>query len=112
MADEISKPLVDVKEGVEAEPVPCGFQLTGSKPSREVIPVEPDFSSKTCGKCGKLTVSRIESPDGKVGCLECFVKHLSEGAPKLRVDSLTEACWREVCKEIRVFEDKIRKGSR
>jgi len=32
-------PLTSVREGVEVEPVPCG-------------------------KCGRLTVSRIESPDG------------------------------------------------
>lgn len=36
-----------VREGVEVEPAPCG-------------------------KCGRMTVSRIESPDGEIGCMECL----------------------------------------
>lgn len=87
MADEITKDpplsLVFVQEGVKVEPVPCG-------------------------KCGKLTVSRIESPDGQVGCLECLTDHLLR-PERLPVSTLTETCWSDVCKEIRVFEDKLRK---
>jgi hypothetical protein len=36
-----------VREGVQVEPAPCGL-------------------------CGRTTVNRIESPDGKVGCLDCL----------------------------------------
>jgi hypothetical protein len=35
---------------------------------REGVQVEPT----PCGKCGRMTVSRIESPDGQVGCLDCL----------------------------------------
>ena len=50
--------MTSVREGVEVEPAPCG-------------------------QCGKMTVSRIESPDGKVGCLACFMGFLSGGPPAL-----------------------------
>jgi hypothetical protein len=50
--------MTSVREGVEVEPAPCG-------------------------SCGKMTVSRIESPNGKIGCLECFLRFLGSGAPRL-----------------------------
>lgn len=45
---------------------------------REGVQVEP----APCGKCGRMTVSRIESPDGQVGCLDCL-KDFLVGPPKL-----------------------------
>lgn len=47
-----------------------------AKPTvREGVEVEP----AQCGNCGEMTISRIESPDGKVGCLRCFGKFLKPG---------------------------------
>lgn len=79
-------PLTSVREGVEVEPAPCG-------------------------NCGEMTISRIESPDGKIGCLKCLMGFIGsrDPVPRLPVSSVTEACWQEVCKEIRVFEDNLKK---
>lgn len=46
---------------------------------REGVEVEPAL----CGKCGRMTVSRIESPDGQVGCLDCLKDFLLGSPPKL-----------------------------
>ena len=50
-----------IQEGVSVKPVPCG-------------------------KCGKMTISRIESPDGQVGCLDCLKDFLlgSLVSPRLK----------------------------
>jgi hypothetical protein len=45
---------------------------------REGVQVEP----APCGKCGRMTVSRIENKDGEVGCLDCL-KDFLVGPPKL-----------------------------
>lgn len=46
---------------------------------REGVQVEP----APCGKCGRMTVSRIESPDGQVGCLDCLKDFLLGEPSKL-----------------------------
>lgn len=52
---------ITVQEGVQVEPAPCG-------------------------KCGRMTVSRIESPDGQIGCLDCLGNFLLGGDPLLGVE--------------------------
>lgn len=59
---EPTKMVTRVREGVEANPV-------------------------VCEKCGKITISRIESPDGQVGCLNCLKSFLI-GQAKPGVGSL------------------------
>ena len=51
--------------------------LTTITSIREGVEVDPI----RCDKCGELTVSRIESPDGKKGCLKCFGEFLSQRKP-------------------------------
>lgn len=61
---EFPEVVMQVREGVEVDPV-------------------------ICGKCGEITVSRIENREGQVGYLNCLKDFLT-GQGKPGVDSLPE----------------------
>jgi len=59
--------------------------LTTIMSIREGVEVEP----VRCDKCGELTVSHIESPDGKKGCLKCFREFLKLREPLSQIPEPT-----------------------
>jgi hypothetical protein len=59
-------------------PIPEFTMITDIREGVQIAPAR-------CGKCGELTVSRIEGPDGKIGCLKCFGEFLKPKVP-LRLD--------------------------
>jgi transcription elongation factor Elf1 len=63
--------------GAEMALVPVNPESTIMK-VQEGVQVEP----AVCGKCGRMTVSRIESHSGEVGCLDCLMNFIIE-QPKL-----------------------------
>jgi hypothetical protein len=69
--------------GLEVETVNLAYAVDGTnlmpgmssiKPMtvQEGVKVEPT----PCGNCGRMTISRIQSPDGQVGCLECLKDYI------------------------------------
>jgi hypothetical protein len=62
--------------GSGGPPIPGFTMITGI---REGVQVEP----APCGKCGRMTINRIESPDGQIGCLDCLGHFILGGDPLL-----------------------------